>query len=997
MPSPRLLVGSPAALEAAFVAEARRGQAAVLIGHRLLRPYLRRLLGRCGGFFGGVFATPEELAWRLHPPDDREPLPRLAWRAIIEDAALAGPLHDPARTGYFAPVAGTPGFIEALDRLATELRRAGVTPEALARPVAGIDPEKLAHLAGMLAAVRDKATGWRLPDEPFFRADPTLLGADRLLVYGVWTFDAAERALLDRLAEGGVEIVIFLPDADEAAFGEVVRWVRERAPAGSVPEAVRDPAAEPAREAAQSALDHLKAHLFALPAEAARDDGTVQIVSAPDAVREVREAARACLRWAEEGIPFHHMAVVYRSAQPYRALVEEVFGDAGIPVYLHDGRPLAQHPTGRRVLALLDLLGGSLERAAVMAFLAEAALPEDAAAGVEPAAWDSLSKRAGIVSGRAEWRARLARLRGEIAAVAPDHPDLLRIDALRAWIDDLGERLERLPARASWAEYLDHLADLLARSVAGSEPVARQLEALRDLDAITGDVPLARFQATVRGVIATLDADETLFGRRRDGFGREGVAVLDLFSTRGLRFEAVAIVGLAERQFPGAPAHDPLLLDHERAALNAAHGWAIPLRAASASREPAQFAALIRGADRRLQLSFPRTETGTARPALPSVFIRAAAEALLARPVAAATIDRLPAFFRRVPASRFGVVPLELALDEQEYDRSLLERDPRLAAALDWPTFERVCAAWRARTSEQALTPYDGIISAVPPLALSPTKLETYATCPYQFFVRSVLRASREEEPELIDRITARDRGALIHAVLEQFYRQGDLSLDALLETVEQVCAEFEATGRAGRRLLWELERRQIREDLQDWWQTFGEAQDGFQPVKVEARFDGQPFIRVVSGVEVAFSGVIDRVDRAPDGRFRVVDYKTGKLTGKDNDLRGGRALQLPFYLDAAAALLGAPPTRGEAVYESVTRVGGFKRVRVDSQFDWAEFDTLLAALVAAIREGDFHPVPGDPCRQCAARPICGPEIEERMERKAGDPRVQRLLSWRTS
>lgn len=996
MSAPRLVVGSPPALEAAFVAEARRGLATILIGHRLLRPYLRRLIGRHGGFLGGTIVTADELAWRLRPraQADREPIGRLVLRAIVEDAALAGPLGTPDGAGYFAPVASTPGFVEALARLASELRRAGVTPEALAQPVDGVAPAKLVHLAGMLAAIREKTAGALLTDDLFFHADPSALPDDRLLVYGVWTLDTAERALLDRLVSAGVEVVVFLPDAHDPAFATVVEWVtmwsQRRAPQ-PVPLLADHHEAENdgdsyATDDRRSALRHLQARLFRPPELAVEDDGSVAIVSAPDPVREVREAARACLRWAEEGIAFHHMAVVYRTAQPYRALVEEVFDEAGIPVYLHDGRPLTQHPSGRQLLALLDLLGTGLSRAAVMAFLAEAALPEDSAAAVEPAAWDSLSKRAGIVAGRDEWRRRLAILHDEIAARMPDHPDLERIDALSAWIDALADRLERVPTRASWAGYLDRFGELLSRYVQGGDRLARRLRPLVDLDAITGEVPLARFQATVRAFVATLDAHETGGG----GFGREGVAVLDIFSTRGLRFDALAILGLVERQFPAAPAQDALLLDHERAALNAAHGWAIPLRTAGLSSEPAQFAAAVRATGRRLQLSFPRTESGTARPALPSVFLRAAAEALLGRSVSATAFDRLGAFYRRVPASRFGAETPDLALDEQEYDRSLLECNPALAAALPWPTFARATAAYRARWTERTLTPYDGIVTAPPEIVLSPTKLETYATCPYQFFARHVIRASREEEPELVDRINALDRGSLIHRVLERFFRGGDRSLKALFTIAEQTFSEFAESGRTGRRLLWELDRRQITEDLHDWWRTFG-SPDELEPTWFEVRIPQGEFVREVAGRPIEFTGTIDRIDCAPDGRFRVVDYKTGKIRAKDNDLAGGRALQLPFYIEAAAKLIGAPVERGEAVYESVTRVGGFKRVKVDRGLDRAAFESLLAKLVRAIHEGDFHPVPGDVCTRCPVQPICGPQITEIMNRKAEDPQVQRL------
>ena len=60
-------------------------------------------------------------------------------------------------------------------------------------------------------------------------------------------------------------------------------------------------------------------------------DGTLRLVSAPDPAREVRAAARACLQWAREGVPFWEMAVAYRHGEAYRPLVEAVFVEAGIP------------------------------------------------------------------------------------------------------------------------------------------------------------------------------------------------------------------------------------------------------------------------------------------------------------------------------------------------------------------------------------------------------------------------------------------------------------------------------------------------------------------------------------------------------------------------------------------------------------------------------------------------------------------------------------------
>ena len=117
-------------------------------------------------------------------------------------------------------------------------------------------------------------------------------------------------------------------------------------------------------ERSPTLLRHVQDHVLRSPLEQAvpRVDETLRLVSAADPTLEVRAAARACLAWAAAGIPFHRMAISYRHADTYRPLVDTVFREAGIPVYLHEGTPLSELPLGRRVLALIDLLDADLER-----------------------------------------------------------------------------------------------------------------------------------------------------------------------------------------------------------------------------------------------------------------------------------------------------------------------------------------------------------------------------------------------------------------------------------------------------------------------------------------------------------------------------------------------------------------------------------------------------------------------------------------------------------
>jgi len=128
-------------------------------------------------------------------------------------------------------------------------------------------------------------------------------------------------------------------------------------------------------------------------------------------------------------------------------------------------------------------------------------------------------------------------------------------------------------------------------------------------------------------------------------------------------------------------------------------------------------------------------------------------------------------------------------------------------------------------------------------------------------------------------------------------------------------------------------------------------------------------------GRMVLFHGRIDRIDTASGGRFRVVDYKTGKLNGKDQDLARGAALQLPVYLLAASRILGLDLREGEARYR---RVGIGEGKSVVSFFGnrWDEsreaFAKIADVIVSGVERGVFFaPADEQGCRNCDVKIAC--------------------------
>src|SRR3954453_23617838 len=117
-----VITGRPAALRAALaerIRELRRQDPlepiTVLVGASLQRPYLARwLAARLGGHANVRILMPGDLALLLGAPtlvdQGRRALPPLADRVLLGEVARSHP-------GYFAPVADTAGFAEALYRL----------------------------------------------------------------------------------------------------------------------------------------------------------------------------------------------------------------------------------------------------------------------------------------------------------------------------------------------------------------------------------------------------------------------------------------------------------------------------------------------------------------------------------------------------------------------------------------------------------------------------------------------------------------------------------------------------------------------------------------------------------------------------------------------------------------------------------------------------------------------------------------------------------------
>jgi ATP-dependent helicase/nuclease subunit B len=191
-----------------------------------------------------------------------------------------------------------------------------------------------------------------------------------------------------------------------------------------------------------------------------------------------------------------------------------------------------------------------------------------------------------------------------------------------------------------------------------------------------------------------------------------------------------------------------------------------------------------------------------------------------------------------------------------------------------------------------------------------------------------------------------------------------------------------EAPSREGFRetAWWDQTRVEIIENVRASLEALALMPGDFAPYRYEASFGlhGHPPLILVDGDDrLRLRGFIDRVDRAPDGTLRVIDYKTGGPSQfTKRAVTEGKKLQLPLYALAARDALGlGEPVEGFYWHVQQAEPSGFSLAGYPGGYQEAlqvAVDKAWEATRGA-RAGHFvpHP-PADGCPSyCAAAAFC--------------------------
>ena len=698
---------------------------------------------------------------------------------------------------------------------------------------------------------------------------------------------------------------------------------------------------------------------------------------------QAQAVAAECERLVtQQGVPPEEIAVLVGSIRKEGPTIAAALEERAVPFRLAGAAAYFQRTEVRDLLAWLRLLADPGDSGAVVRALSRPPIElrsVDIARLTQHARRRRLDMVAGVVAacdgpqlspeGRDRAQTFLRLYRAASAAFAEMRPD--------AFVHRLIERvgLRRQQVFAAQADTVERLVNIAKLSELASAYMRRQPEATpRDF---------------VRYVAAMAEA-----GLREEEAAPEAlppaVQVMAMRSAKGREFDHVLVVGLNANRMPGARraagdgvpdellretlpedgrgAHEDRMRRHLYVAMTRARkGLALAWPEGGERSRPSSFYEEARAALRAGEELFEEELFGPAE-GLHSTFRMLRDELLdtVSRVGARLSEMRLDTY---LDVSQSVVRYLELlkvaALIEREREGQSLtqalpevndlllqavtsdQRELFLTSALD---DYLVDAEQDERRRAAAIAEGDQSLETFIPrrgdgLMLSASDIETYRVCPLKYKFARVFRIP--QEPTINQRF-----GIVVHQVLERFHGGGGGSLDDLMRLFE---ASWRRSGFGDSNDELQFRDKAIAA-LTRYWEL--DRERPAEPVWFERSFAfrlGPHLLR----------GRVDRVDRHPDGRYELIDYKTGRPKSSDQ-LR--EDLQLSLYQMGARESWDLR-TAAQSYYYVLDN----EKVPVaHSEEELERVRRAVGTIAEGILRQDFEPTPSpEVCPFCDYRIIC--------------------------
>lgn len=246
---------------------------------------------------------------------------------------------------------------------------------------------------------------------------------------------------------------------------------------------------------------------------------------------------------------------------------------------------------------------------------------------------------------------------------------------------------------------------------------------------------------------------------------------------------------------------------------------------------------------------------------------------------------------------------------------------------------------------------------------ISPSRANDFTQCPLLYRFRTIDKLPEPPAPAAL-------RGTLVHAVLEWLFDlpAGARTCQAAFTAIPDRWNDLVSRDPVAATLDETLDREHFFEIARGLLRSYFELED---PNRYEPA--GRELYLAHQDGELELRGFVDRLDVAPNGAIRVVDYKTGKAPAP---AYGANAkFQMLFYAALVRSVRGRLPAMLQLMYLGNKQI--VRHVPTEDEADdaLARIHTVWDRIVLAGRTGHFAPRRSRLCSWCSFQQYC-PEFD---------------------
>ena len=659
----------------------------------------------------------------------------------------------------------------------------------------------------------------------------------------------------------------------------------------------------------------------------------IRVKSALSPLEEVRGALREIfLLHAQGKLDYSDCAILYRSGALYDPLLREEAARAGIPLYTGEQKSLLFHPLSLFFRSAARIASGDTRRETLIELLQTGLLP------LSPGEIGLLERYLNTwdLSGAALYRKDpfTANPRGyqkpptEQSRIAANE-ELEQINAAK---DTLFSKLERLKEAFAAPDFAGKVNALksFAESCGVPDRISESITALRGRERFSeASVEEGLFSACLSALDAlaaqTGEVGPELFNvYLKLAFSFLSVGALpsspnalaagEISFARLKKVRYLYLIGVNAELFPAAGRDGGVLSDRECELCASLEAQFEPFDPGGAMEEYFYFYLAAATPTDRLTISY-HTRSLAGKECKKSVFLSRLA--FLFPQLELSDASACDADLSESSRTRARDLPIN---ESELYSYLCVFRESRDPFTLRLRRYAQKHALFdlpKTREEQSALRDRRAPCEPHRFLILSQGKLDTYAKCPYRYFLHYDLNLRPDPTAEL-DRSVL---GSLAHYVAEYSYRKiekldrpiGDYTAEDRQKLVQMATNEFfadllPAGARVPARFHAQAERME-HANLRLLENLFRDsAQSAYRPFCFEAQLGHELpayFLDLPDGSQAKFSGMVDRIDLARingQNYACVIDYKTGEHKFDVNDVYNGLESQLIVYLCALRA-----------------------------------------------------------------------------------------------